>query len=225
MSSSDGLFVSARSRAEYEGMFDLSFSRSAHKRILDCGAGGASFVAEWVQAGGKARACDSLYSEPLTAQAAAVLSGVERAAQNITDEPHLYVWDVFESPARHRAARQRAAEVFLADIGAHRERYVAASLPTLPFEDGGFDLVLSSHLLFAYSRSLTLDDHLAYMREMMRVASEEVRIYPLIGFEGDASGLVDAVVSDATARGFRCSRRRAAYHFLRGATEYLRISK
>jgi len=225
MSSSDGLFVSARNRAEYEGMFDLSFALLSNKRILDCGAGGASFVAEWVQAGGNALACDPLYGEPLSAQAAVVRSGVERAARNITDEPHLYVWDVFESPARHRAARQRAADVFLADIRGRHERYVAASLPTLPFEDGAFDLVLSSHLLFAYSKSLTLDDHLAYVHEMMRIASEEVRLYPLIGFEGDASGLVDAVVSDVTARGFRCCRRRAAYHFLRGATEYLAISK
>ncbi|MCP9912927.1 methyltransferase domain-containing protein [Cyanobium sp. BA20m-14] len=48
------------------------------------------------------------------------------------------------------ACRQEHLEA-LADRHAHRERYLAASLPNLPFADQSFDLVLSGHLLFSYA--------------------------------------------------------------------------
>ena len=56
-------------------------------------------------------------------------------------------------------------------------RYVTASLPSLPFENGQFDLALCSHLLFLYSAQLSLDFHRASIEELLRVASE-VRAVP-----------------------------------------------
>lgn len=223
MSSREGVFVSARTRDEYEGMFDLSFSRWGEKVILDCGAGGASFAAEWSAAGGVVTACDPLFGQPLPVQEEAVRSGVERAARNIVEEPEMYVWEHFESPAAHRAAREHAADAFLTDRRAHPERYVSGSLPNLPFTAGKFDLVVSSHLLFAYCRTISIEDHIRYVDEMVRVASEEVRLYPIVGFEGDADDKVASVVDALAAKGLSAERRRSRYHLLRGAQEYLAI--
>lgn len=224
MSSADGLFVSARSRHEYEGMFDLDFSSWERKRILDCGAGGASFVAEWSAAGGDATACDPLFGQSMSVQEEAVRSGVERAARNIVEEPEMYVWENFENPAAHRQARERAADSFLADRRTHPERYVSAVLPELPFATAEFDLVVSSHLLFAYCRTISMEDHIRYVDEMVRVSSEEVRLYPLVGFEGNADDRVAGVVDSLSNRGLSVQRRPSRYHLLRGATEFLAIN-
>lgn len=223
VSSADGLFVSARSCHEYEGMFDLNFASWHGKRILDCGAGGASFVAEWSSHGGFAVACDPLYGESSAVQESAVHSGVERAARNVAEEPEMYVWENFENPLVHREARERAAEAFLADRQEHPEHYVEASLPDLPFANNSFDLVVSSHLLFAYCRTISIEDHLRFVSEMVRVSSVEVRLYPLIGFEGDAREHVARVLEECRASGLSIERRPSRYHLLRGATEYLAI--
>jgi len=50
-----------------------------------------------------------------------------------------------------RRSHLESLEAFLADREAHPERYLAASLPELPFASGSFDLVLSGHLLFSYA--------------------------------------------------------------------------
>ncbi len=215
--------MSARSCDEYEGMFGLDMKQMRLWRILDCGGGGASFTAEWSERGGLARACDPIYSEPVGLQDELVRCGVERAALNIVAEPGRYIWTRFETPEQHRAARQLAATRFLGDRTKHPARYVAARLPELPFEDQAFDLVLSSHLLFAYSRTLSLSEHVAYAVEMVRVAAREVRIYPLVGFERPADDAISVVTTALEERGVTCERRAAPYHFLRGATEYLSL--
>ena len=59
-------------------------------------------------------------------------------------------------------------------------RYVVAALPRLPFDDGAFRLVLSAYLLFAYPDHLDEAAHERALRELLRVAREEVRVFPLI---------------------------------------------
>ena len=53
------------------------------------------------------------------------------------------------------------------------------ALPDLPFDDGAFDLALSSHLLFLYSEQFDLGFHVRALEEMLRVAAE-VRVFPLL---------------------------------------------
>lgn len=218
-----GMFVSARTYDEYLEMFDLRGEDWRGGTVLDCAAGGASFTAEWNARGGAAVACDPLYGLPAEEQMRAVVGGVERAVANIVAEPERYVWRTFGGPNQHRQARQAAAELFGRDLQEHPTRYVPGSLPKLPFGGQFFDLALCSYLLFAYSSALSPDDHVAYARELVRVA-REVRIFPLVGFEGDAAHLVDVVESNLCLDGRRVERCSVRYEFLRGATEYLRVT-
>ena len=77
-----------------------------------------------------------------------------------------------------------SAVAFSRDLIAHPARYVDASLPGLPFPDGRFDLVLSSHFLFTYADRLDLEFHRAALLELHRVARRKVRVFPLLEQSG-----------------------------------------
>ncbi len=74
-----------------------------------------------------------------------------------------------------------AMENFLADFdtGKQEGRYIAGELPSLPFDNGQYDIALSSHFLFLYSAQLSAEFHLQALQEMLRV-SREVRVFPLL---------------------------------------------
>jgi hypothetical protein len=86
-----------------------------------------------------------------------------------------FVWGRF----RLGECRLAAMRLFLADF---EGRYVASSLPTLPFAGGQFRLAVVSHFLFLYSGLFGLDFHVAACEELLRVA-EELRVFPLLGLD------------------------------------------
>ena len=122
--------------------------------------------------------------------------------------------------------RLAAMERFLADYDAGRRegRYVAASLPELPFERGKFDLALCSHLLFLYSEQLSFQFHLAAVEEMARVA-REVRIFPLLMLGAEPSPHLKPVRAELGRRGYETEVRRVPYEFLRGANEMMVVKR
>ena len=65
----------------------------------------------------------------------------------------------------------------------HPERYVAGGLPDLPFEADSADLALVANLLFVYDDRLDREFHAAALRELARVAREEVRVFPLASLD------------------------------------------
>jgi hypothetical protein len=65
------------------------------------------------------------------------------------------------------------------DVGRKCGRYLAAELPSLPFEDQAFDLGLCSHFLFLYANQFSLEFHAESIVELCRVV-KEVRIFPLL---------------------------------------------
>ena len=75
----------------------------------------------------------------------------------------------------------RFLKQFISDykLGTGRTRYIKAELPKLPFEDRSFDLVLSGHFLFTYAHKFEFRFILSSIKELFRVCSKEVRIYPL----------------------------------------------
>lgn len=91
-----------------------------------------------------------------------------------------YVWDEIGSPRRMGELRMTAMQRFLDDFpqGLEKGRYRTDELPNLGFGDGAFGLALCSHFLFTYSEQLSIDFHVAAIREMCRVAGE-ARIFPL----------------------------------------------
>ena len=160
-------------------MFALT-DADLRRRIVGCGDGPASFNAELTAQHGRVVSIDPLYAAP----ARAIERRVEETFEVVMDEVRRnrddFVWS--HVPSIEELGRRRLAAMrrFLSDYGAgaNAGRYVAASLPALPFGDGSFDLALSSHVLFLYSEQLDLAFHLDSLREMLRVAGGSEALAP-----------------------------------------------
>ena len=194
-------------------------------RILDCGGGPASFNAEATAAGHRINSCDMLYSF----SAADIRRRVEETSDtllaNVREHADRFLWGDIESPERLKEIRLSAMDRFLRDLPAGLEegRYRDDALPHLRFGDGDFDLALCSHLLFLYSYTLSLEFHVAAIREMCRVAGE-VRVFPLLGAYGEPSPHLVPAIQRLRELGYDVERRRVPYEFLRGANEMLTVA-
>ncbi|MBN7768842.1 class I SAM-dependent methyltransferase [Marinobacter daepoensis] len=210
-----------RSFEEYRAMFELS-EQDLNKRILGCGDGPASFNAEATKRGSKVISCDPVYRF----RAKEIRRRIDGVYPDIMDKMRQgkgqYIWDSLGSVEELGRVRMKAMFSFLSDFDAgYRERrYVAASLPSLPFPDAGFDLALCSHYLFLYSDHVGESVHLESMRELCRVASE-VRVFPVISLDGTVSKHLSSVVTALSAEGIDVSLRPVSYRFQKGATEML----
>jgi SAM-dependent methyltransferase len=194
-------------------------------RILDCGAGPASFNAEATAAGHRISSCDPLYRF----SAADIRRRVEETSETllaaVREHSERFVWRDIESPEKLGELRLAAMDRFLQDLPAGLEegRYRDDALPRLHFGDGDFDLALCSHLLFLYSDTLSLEFHVASIREMCRVAGE-ARVFPLLGAYGEPSAHLVPAIGRLRDLGYAVQRRRVPYEFLRGANEMLTVT-
>ena len=206
-------------------MFSLTENDLAG-RIIGCADGPAGFNAEATRRGTRVVSCDPIYAfstEEIRSRIAATSCDIiEQTRQN----QHEFVWTSIGSPEELLSVRLQAMEEFLVDYdhGKAGGRYVAAELPTLPFEDGAFDLALCSHFLFLYSEQLGQPFHHAAIEEMCRVA-QEVRIFPLLALGGIGSAYVSPVADAFRQRGCTVRIERVPYEFQRGANKMMRIRR
>jgi len=214
------MLVTTRSFAEYEAMFDLAELPAS---VLDCCAGGSGFTAEAVRRGADAVAADPAYELPAAELAEAVRRSAPAAYGIVKEHASRFVWDWYGSVEARDALRTEAAEAFLADLVENPGRYVAAGLPDLPFENGQFEMVLCSHLLFTWADEFGLDWHLEALRELVRVSCGEVRVFPLV-LQG-AGKPVPFLAELLDRLGLPAEIRKVPYEFQLGADEMLVVSK
>jgi len=225
------VLVSARSLAEYRAMFDLT-DADLRGSVLDCPGGAASFTPEARGDGADVTAVDPTYPQPgaagergraLRRLGEHAAAEADRGAAWARDHAADFVWTFFTSPQDHLARRLATAAAFTEHAAAEPEHYVQASLPRLPFADGAFDLVLCSYLLFTYADRLDDAFHLAALRELVRVARREVRVYPLVVVGGDREhpglkALLEQLAADGVSTELRPT---GGYAFQRGADRVL----
>lgn len=214
-----------RSYEEYVKMFGLTRAELG-LRILGCGDGPAEFNATLTRKGGNVVSIDPIYLFDAAQIRRRIDQTYKKIMAQMRENESDYVWDVISSVEDLGHVRMSAMNNFLADfaVGKTEGRYVAGELPSLPFADGAFQIALSSHFLFLYSRRLSLKFHLQALQEMLRVAAE-VRVFPLLTLDGNRSPYVNSVVERLTDFGFGCEYRRVHYEFQRGGNEMLLIRK
>lgn len=174
-----------RSLDEYTRIFALDLLALLHRDVLDVAAGPASFTAEACARRIDAVAVDPFYGEPVGQLAARFERAAWLAASRPANQPagRRRAFSRFEAAeADGRAAAQRFLQDY--ELSFPRGRYVAGSLPMLPFFDRTFDLVLCAHLLFRDAPPGDFDWHVAACRELVRVSAGEVRLHPLGGADG-----------------------------------------
>ncbi|MFE6054161.1 methyltransferase domain-containing protein [Kitasatospora sp. NPDC056446] len=218
------MLVSARSFAEYRAMFTLT-DGDLEQRILDCPAGAASFVAEAGPLGIDAVAVDRQYADHREDLGLLVERETEFKRELLRKETAGYPWTWYDDADDMIRQWTANARLFRADIAARPDRYVAGSLPELPFADNEFDLVLSSHLIFSYGSRLDEHFHRAALLELARVARREVRLFPLMVYDTRVRypGL-ERLRRDLAGLGIPSRVERVAYEFQPGDNEMLVLS-
>ncbi|WP_329568498.1 methyltransferase domain-containing protein [Kitasatospora sp. NBC_01266] len=215
------MLVSARSFDEYRAMFALS-DHDLTLRVLDCPGGAASFVALAGARGTDAVAVDPQYGSGRAQLGELVLREIEHKHAFVAANASSFVWSWFGDVDRYTELRTRAARTFAADLTAHPHRYLAGSLPRLPFADRSFDLVLSSHLLFSYGARLDEAFHLTALLELARVARHQVRLFPLLLHTTDQRyPALDHLRAELADHGIPTRLRRVDYEFQPGGNEAL----
>jgi hypothetical protein len=219
----DNVVPWGRSFDEYVRMFELSEDELALS-ILSCGDGPASFNSEMYKRGKKVVSCDPIYQFSAKQLQMRIKASYETVMTETYKNKANFVWDIIKSPEELGRVRMTAMREFLTDYekGKQEERYLAESLPVLPFGDKEFELVLCSHFLFLYTEQLSLDFHKKAVAEMCRVGGE-VRIFPLIDLDLNKSSYVPAICSELREAGFTVEIQKVPYEFQRGGNEMLRI--
>jgi hypothetical protein len=191
-----------RSFDEYRRMFGLT-AVDLSGRILGSGDGPASFNAEATARGGAVVSCDPIYAFTAEDIRRRVEETYETVISQVKCHPERFVWEIFRDPDELGRCRLDAMRRFLEDFerGRREGRYLAASLPDLPFGDGEFRLAVVSHLLFLYSEHLDAAFHIDSALELMRVA-DEVRVFPLLTLEALWSPHIEAVQRVLEAAGY-----------------------
>ena len=214
-----------RSYDEYCRMFALG-EADLRLKILGCGDGPAGFNAEATRRGLRVVSCDPLYRCSTADIRERILQTYDEVLDQTRRNTHEFIWTDITSVDELGRLRMSAMNEFLADFerGKADGRYVDAELPTLPFADTAFDLVLCSHFLFLYTTQLGEVFHRDSIRELCRVA-REVRVFPLVVLGGERSPFVDRIVDDLRRAGIRADIDRVPYEFRRGANEMLRITR
>lgn len=213
-----------RTMGEYQQMFGLT-DADLSQRILGVGDGPASFNVEMTVAGHSVVSVDPIYCFSADAIEQRVRNTYQTVVEQTRANADRYNWTTFQDADDLGRKRMSTMNQFLGDYetGRAQKRYVAASLPTLPFADRLFDLALCSHLLFLYSEHFSKPFHLESVQEMLRVASE-VRIFPLLTLAGQPSPDVANVLADCRANGVCADVIDVTYHFQKGANQMLRLT-
>jgi hypothetical protein len=205
----------SRSFDEYRLIFRLAESDLAGL-ILGCADGPASFNAEATAFGHRVISCDPTYAYSDIEFERRAEACYEVVISQVKENIEKYIWGYFRDPNHLGQCRLAAMRNFLADfdVGKQAGRYVTASLPELPFEDGQFSLALVSHFLFLYSNQFDRDFHVAAFEELLRVAGE-VRVFPLFGLDRHRSPHVGPILNHLERAGFEAEVVPVEFEFLK----------
>lgn len=221
----DVAFV-GRTVAEYERMFDLDLSAWSGESVLDCPGGACAFVAEANARDIDAVGVDLLYDVPPDELREKCEADLEDALAGFDGVEDQFVWEFYDDVSDVRAHWTAAYERFIDDYETHfdTDRYVQTRLPDLPFDDDSFSLVLSAHLLFLYMDQLDHEFHEQALLELARVASRELRVYPLARFDGKRYPRLDELREALSDAGYATETRRVPFPFQREDPEMLVVT-
>ncbi|WP_318508755.1 SAM-dependent methyltransferase [Bacillus sp. T3] len=214
-----------RTFEEYLDMFALSDEELQGKKILDCPAGACSFTAIGNKLGLDVTACDIAYYHSGEDLKNKGLQDIEHAMEHMQKAQNNYKWDYFNDIQDLRKHRLSALHDCANDMRESNERYIPATLPSLPFKSAEFDILLSAHFLFMYADRLNYQFHIETLKELLRVTKEEVRIFPLVDLEGKRYEHLDNLISYLADTGCTVQEVKVPYEFQTNANSMLKIKK
>lgn len=221
----DRIAFFGRTYAEYMHMFGLDESILKKGRILDCPSGASSFAAEAHKLEINVTACDILYDLTSDELMEKGKKDLQHVFEKFDEVNHLYVWKYYKDKDEVMALRTKALATFIDDFSREdgKRRYKQAELPHLPFPDKFFSLVFSSNFLFLYGDRLDFNFHLACIKELIRVCSGEVRIFPLVGLDAKSYPYLDNILSSLDSGGINVKIVKIPFEFQKGVNKMMNI--
>lgn len=212
-----------RSYDEYIAMFSLS-QANLKRKMLGCGDGPASFNSTLSSNGGSIISVDPIYSLSEKEISKRIEETFDVILEQVRQNKDEFIWDSISSVEELGRIRRSAMETFLTDFetGKTEGRYIAGSLPQLPFGNNEFDLALCSHFLFLYSEQLSEEFHFSSIRELCRVA-QEVRIFPILELGSKKSRHLKPVAAGLENEHYHIEIRKVPYQFQKGGNEMMVI--
>lgn len=195
------------------------------RTVLECPSGPSSFVARANAVGIKATGVDPVFNRTPSALKRLAYTDFEDMYRKIRAKPEFFVAKTYPSIEESEKIRGKAMEAFLVDYGKMypHGRYLAASLPKLPFPNDSYDVVLCGHLLFVYEELLDLDFCVESLYELCRISREEVRVHPVVDISGKRHEQIEAVMHRLGRAGHKASIVAVEHEFFRGANRTLQI--
>ncbi len=214
-----------RSYSETLRCFGFNQSELEGKMILNCASGPSSFTADANARGISVTAVDPVYYRSSSTLKALGEVDYEKMFRKMRAKPELFRFDYYKSFEEAEADRYGALNRFLND---YRDsyptgRYVAGSLPELPFDDRAFDVVLCGHLFFVYAFDFQF--HLQSLLELCRVSRKEVRIHPIVDSSGCLHEFLDPLMSELERFGYSCQLEKVEHAFFKGSDRTLVIRR
>ncbi|SES45355.1 SAM-dependent methyltransferase [Psychrobacillus sp. OK032] len=214
-----------RTFEEYLDMFLLSEEELQGKKILDCPAGACSFTAIGNKLGLDVTACDIAYYHSGEDLKNKGLHDIEHAMEHMQKAKNNYKWDYFNDIEGLRNHRLSALQDCTNDMREYNGRYIPVTLPSLPFKNAEFDMLLSAHFLFMYADRLDYQFHIETLNELLRVSKEEIRIFPLVDLEGKRYEHLDKIISYLANVSCTVEEVKVPYEFQINANSMLKIKK
>lgn len=215
-----------RSYQEYIKMFSLKEEELNDLRILDCAAGASSFTPHLLEKGYDSTAVDILYGKSVGETKQQCVNDFHTLLEMHSGLDYKVDWNFFQDTEDMVQQRISVYEEFIDSYTHYKdERYIKSALPQLPFDDNSFDLVLSSHLLFLYEDRLGYEFHRDSLLEMLRVTSDEVRIYPTLKLHGESKSSFLPCLIDELSDIANFEVEKVDYQFRNGGDEMLKITK
>ena len=224
-----GFAMTCRSLREYELMFALRLGSLEQGPVLDAAAGASSFGAAVRKSGMEAVSFDPLYELPPDDMEALGVRELQDVQYKLEKLAHVYDWSYYGSPLAHTEQRVRSFRDFMEDYRRFygTGSYVAGKLPSLPFADGTFGLVLCSHFLFLYADRLGEAFHRDSLQELLRVCKPggEVRVYPLLDLSWKPYAGLERLMEVCRESGAQADLLPSGLPFIPGSDHMLRLIK
>jgi hypothetical protein len=217
----DKIVITPRALYDYRNMFLITDDELLAGPILDCPAGASPFGAQVRARGGTVVSVDTAYELPRSELAARIRADLAKLRGWADANLDVVDWSYLGSPDALMSQWEVAVDYFLADYANDGTRYRTATLPSLPFPDKHFSLVLSSHLLFTFPNFLTFETHIECLLELVRVSAGDARIFPLVDTTGTVYPRLDDLRDELLDRGIHTEIRKAACAYNKGGDQML----
>jgi len=219
----DDIVLIGRTFEEYYKMFELE-EMSKDDKILDAASGVSSFCAEASLKGYDVTASDRIYGVSSSEIEKKCAKDLEIVLEKLPDVKDSYKWDYFKDIVALEKNRKSAYMDFIAD---YKEKgnsaYIDVEFPETPFEDNQFTVSLVSHFLFLYDEHLDYEFHKKTISEIMRITSDEIRIFSVVNLRYKKSLFVDKLMKDPEFANYEMEIKKVDYEFLKNGNEMLKI--